>query len=318
MSKFRAVEGGVLMSENNKQAQSQLNTQKGYSSSYGTEKERLLLQANFFQEIDRRHINYTLGQIKDNNKVNILDIGCAQGYLTLKHFSQRSDLNQVIGVDVNGESILDAKNNSREINNINFYVIDLESETFEKKIKRIMEKHNISNFDYIFGAYIIQHLNDPQKVLHKLYRLIRKGGFIHLRTSDDGSKICYPDRQKLFQNIISSNLKIKGMSNRQSGRELYNQLTESGFNNIEIKYNVVDTINKNKEEKEILFQIQFLPRLHIVRKLTEIYPESDTLKAQVKWLDAALKNFKTEFINNDNFYYSETIYTALAQKPSVD
>lgn len=288
--------------------------QKGYSSTYGSERDRLISQSNIFKNIDQRNIDYVLKKLGSIQNIVALDIGCAQGYLTFDRFHARENIGKVIGIDYNDDAISEAKKHSENSDKFYYYTIDLESKGFENELKTIMIEHNIEKFDFLFGAYIVQHLNDPPKLLFKLQKFIRRGGFICLRTSEDGSKVCYPDENNIFENLIKMNINVKGMSDRTSGRKLYYYLKKSGFKNIQMHYDVLDTINKSQEEREDLFNVQFIPRYHIMRRLLEMNPNDAALKTQFEWFNEAMEELEIDFVGNEYLYYSETAYSIIGQK----
>jgi len=101
---------------------------------------------------------YLIKELKKfKSKGRILDIGCAYGFFLkyLKGFER-------YGVDLSDHAIKRARNLPR----INFYVCDIEKKT-----------HFKSNFFDVITAFdVLEHLNEPSKVLREIKRLLKKDG----------------------------------------------------------------------------------------------------------------------------------------------
>ena len=90
-------------------------------------------------------------------------------------------------------------------------------------------------------------LQDIQQVLKKLKLLLNQNGAIIVRGSDDGSKLACND-ENLVGKIINLYNKAEGISDRYNGRKIYSQLWESGFKDVKMFFNVLDTSQLNKEQ----------------------------------------------------------------------
>lgn len=93
---------------------------------------------------------------------NVLDIGCGKGLL---YHDLRCHCNSYCGIDINLNG-----NTGYE-----FLQIDIENKTQRNKL-------DSQTFDCIVMLAVIEHLNNPQEVLHWCYNKIEKGGRIVLTT----------------------------------------------------------------------------------------------------------------------------------------
>ena len=107
--------------------------------------------------------------VKDRVKAggqNILDLGCAAGYIS----ADWRDNNYIIGLDISQKSVDQAKHLLSQA-----YLLDLETDTWPPQVTD-------KKFDIILCAEIIEHLFNPQDFLNKLKDLLQPQGSIILTT----------------------------------------------------------------------------------------------------------------------------------------
>lgn len=98
-------------------------------------------------------LNYFIGKNK-----KVLDIGCRDGLLTGLY----SEGNYVLGVDIDAESLMVAKNSL----NINTRQMDLNDEwDFESE-----------SFDVVVAGEFLEHIYYPEIVLDKIFNTLKPGG----------------------------------------------------------------------------------------------------------------------------------------------
>ena len=105
---------------------------------------------------------------------NILDVGCGDGvisYLLAKKGAK------VIGIDNSEIAINFAKEKCIDLNNVEFLVASAHRLPFESK-----------TFDYIVSSEVIEHLNNPDKMLYEIKRIWNKKGKIIITTPIKFSK----------------------------------------------------------------------------------------------------------------------------------
>ena len=120
-----------------------------------------------------------------NEHLKTLDAGCGEGVFSRELRSKGVD---VSGVDISEDAILACKNNMKRLN-IEYTVCEgnLESLKFED-----------NSFDQIISTDVIEHVNDPEKALLELNRILKPGGrFI----------MTVPTPLYLTKSIISFNFK---------------------------------------------------------------------------------------------------------------
>lgn len=292
-----------------------------YSPTDANEKQRLAVQGENYKELDLEGFRQALEMLGDSvgregaegeRRLLALDLGCAGGELTVDRFGSFSEFHHVIGIDRSGDKIRQA-NQAGYGAGYTFVEANVEEGNFEERLALEMEKHGRHQFDIIFSALTLHHLNNPLKALFKLRKLLRPGGCLILRGSDDGSKLAYPDEQNLVRHIIHMTQEVDGASDRENGRKLYHQLWKAGFRQIKMRYEVKDTAGKSMEERYALFQGSFSYRINNFRKRHLQDPNNKRFREEYDWMKDALEELEMEFAN-DSFFYQETVYLAIARQ----
>ena len=118
-----------------------------------------------------RSVNKIFDQIKLNtNKLELLDLGCGNGYLT-KSISNK--FTRTIGIDLSKEGINQAKKYSND--SLNFINIDMED---------LITKG--SKFDFISSFEVIEHQYLPDLFLNNISQLLKDDGHLILSTPYHG------------------------------------------------------------------------------------------------------------------------------------
>lgn len=282
-----------------------------YDPSAHRELRRLRTQAENTRPADMPAIEYALSQIPEKT-VYVLDAGCAYGYVTFDRFGGMADREiHLLGIDRSAACIEKAKANNREPY-FSFDTADMEAPDFEERMEALMQDAGIPAFDIIFSSLVIHHLKDPVSALRRLRKFLRRGGFIILRGSDDGSVLAYGDNG-LVQKIIDKHLSTPGISDRHNGRKLYRQLYSSGYKQIRAFPYVKDLTGKSFDERMDIFDERFAYRINYVQNLLAKDPDSLTLVNEVRWMEYALKKLEDLF-GDESFWYQEVDFVYVAQK----
>lgn len=284
-----------------------------YSSSEGEEKERLKIQSEIMRAVDVKAFDYILKQFGDQTDLIALDVGSAAGDVTIDRFSQYDQFRKVIGIDINPVKVQEANENSQGKDKFSFYEMDIESAEFDDRLTEALVEHGEKKFDVIFSALTLHHLANPYKAIYRLRKHLKKDGYIVLRGSDDGSKMAYPDEENLVQSIISMSSDIQGQSDRENGRKLYHQVKKSGFKDVKLFYNLVDTASMTTDERLALFIQSFSYRKDAFEKKLKLQPSDQKLMEKLDWITEALEELELMFMD-ETFYYIETHTVAVGKK----
>ncbi len=280
-----------------------------YAPSKYKEQQRLLTQAQNTRAADMPAINYVF-DIFNGKEVNVLDLGCAYGYVTYNRFKDFKNA-KVLGIDRNEKCIEMARVKNKD-DNFTFEVFDLEDESFIFSMKEYMEEHNIPKFDLIIATLVIHHLKDPIRLLRNVRQLLKDDGYIIIRGSDDGTMVSYKDND-LIKKIVERTLLIPGISDRLNGRKIYHQLFTSGYKNIKMFNYVKEISGLDFDQRMEIFEERFAYRRNYLKNLLDKEPTNMDYKSQLEWMDYALNQLE-ELFGNESFWYQEVDFVGVARK----
>lgn len=153
-------------------------------------------------------------------KGRVLDVGCGYGFATKTLAKERKDL-MIYGIDRDKKRILEAK---RHKEGVSFQVADAERIPFEDKY-----------FSAVMSLEVLEHVDDPKKVLSEINRVLKPGGIFFLTTPLEGDPsnfygffyehFNYDPHKSLYGHIQKFSL-----------TNLKQMIRKSGFKVLEIKF----------------------------------------------------------------------------------
>ena len=281
-----------------------------YDSAFAGEYERLKIQGNAMRSSDMLGVKYVKKQLKGKNKVYILDVGCGYGLVGRDRFSTFRN-KVIIGIDISDTVLSKARELNRS-NNVYYERLDVTSKSFDKEIRMIMDKYNIEKFDIIFGAYILQHIEDPERCLRNLRSCLSDDGYVIFRQSDEGTYLTYGD-DGLVQKICERYLQAPGIDDRFAGRKMVHFLKSAGYTDIHVFGNFISTADMNEDERMDLYKMRFSLRTMYYKKELEKDPQNINAKNDLEWMNCALEKLQKVFAS-PTFWYGETMLVSVAKK----
>ena len=131
-------------------------------------------------EIDKEHKHYNEWEVRKDTSgrlikylfskkkaLEILEVGCGNGWLTAK--LSGIPLSRLIGIDINGEELNQAKRVFSQIENLEFFNCSFQDEMFSDR-----------KFDIIVFAASVQYFSSLKKVLNESLERLKPGGEIHI------------------------------------------------------------------------------------------------------------------------------------------
>ena len=280
-----------------------------YNPAAGKEFRRLKIQAKNTRDADMPAIDYVVKRIGKPN-LNILDAGCAYGYVTHDRFAS-FDTSKVLAVDVSDKCLQYAREHNPD-DNIFYEKLNLESENFEDELEELMDKHGIDKFDIIFSSLVIHHLKNPNKFLRRIRRYLSNDGYIIIRGSDDGSIVTCND-DGLLSKVVDMHLKTDGISDRLNGRKIYSQLIASGYKNVKMMNYIKDLSGLDLDERYDVFLERFSYRRNYLQTALDADPYNMEKRNALEAMDFALEKLENKF-SEESFWYCETDFVGIAQK----
>jgi len=96
---------------------------------------------------------------------DVCDFGCGAGGKSL--WIKENGAKKVVGLDISEKLIDQAKDYCKKEKNIEFYVQSITSTAFED-----------NSFDVVVANDLIEHVDNPKKMLEEAYRILKKGGIM--------------------------------------------------------------------------------------------------------------------------------------------
>lgn len=286
----------------------------GYDLCGGSAKEvyRLRYQADRIEEFDKSVLDEIYNELKIE-KINVLDLGCADGYLTKNRFSNSKKWGKVFGLDKQSWAISIAKNDSDE--RFKFFTFDLiEHAKLNTPITNWVDGTSIN---LIFSALTIHHLgtNNQQTVLRYLWEQLAAPGALVIRTFDDGLKVTCVEHSDMIEELLGMSEKVPGADDRCHGRRIASQFLSANNDAYKygMKYFLADTIGMPREEREKFFQYAYGFRIETIKQALDEDPNNIQLQEYHRRALEILETIKEPFINDPLFYTasSECIFYAI-------
>lgn len=262
-----------------------------------TEKKRLALQQHLLMKFDMPAYEKILNGKHD---LTVLDIGCGNGAALMSRLGNRCEVKKIIGIEYDRASV-DNANITYSGTNASFYCLDAESDSFRDDLKKIMEENEIEAFDLVNMLAVMAHLKSPYKVLRAIHSYCKEGAQILIRNIDDGLNICYPDDNRHFERMLAMLAKCETTGYRRSGREVYTLLRRSGYRNIRLERNGLNTIGMSYADRCAFFEIVFRFVQQGIEKAAANHPSNAQLAADKIWLHEHEDDLEEAFMSDDFF-----------------
>ena len=288
-----------------------ISSHSSYRATSNSEFYYLKTLARLTRNTDIPVLSELTGKFKDNEKIYLLDIGCASG-ITIRDRLRLIDDERiyVLGIDRDAEIINEAKKATLD-KRIHYTTIPVESDGFEDALREYMDKNGIPSFNIISSTLLLRHLKDPELAISRLKGFLCDGGYLFIREQDDGSVISYGDNG-LVGKIIDKHLSFPGISDHFYARKVYSQLVNSGFLTIETRHVLRDTTDKTEEEKLAMFYAHFIKRKNYGEYISYENADDKALADAVNWISVAIDKLYEKFMDK-SFYFSETDFVFLAK-----
>src|SRR4030043_310256 len=131
------------------------------------------LKVDLFQKIWHKRRFSEVEKFIEPGGGKILDIGCADGMFS-KIVFDKSKADEYIGIDILIPSIAWAKKQLKKYKNMKFKVGNAHNLNFQS-----------STFDAVIALEVLEHVNDPVKVLSEIKRILKIGGYAILLVPSD-------------------------------------------------------------------------------------------------------------------------------------
>lgn len=230
----------------------------------------------------------------------ILDVGCFDGFNTVLKFAPYPQVARVVGIDPEATAIDEARSRTDDAR---FEFLNVGFEEYDPGEER---------FDVVYFSHVLQHLADPQAALDKAARLLAPGGFVIVKTTDDGAKLSYPDPEgvmerlfSLYDQYVRPNTEHTRVTDRRNGRKCLAYLRRAGFADVRVRTFTVDTAGKGLSERRALFE-----RCVYFRRNVPSCVDGKTAQEIRSLVEAWGSLFE-----RDEYYFCNVTFVAIGRKP---
>lgn len=174
--------------------------------------------------------------VQSKSKIKILDVGCSDGYNTIKMFRQFDNI-EVVGIDISQDAIQKAQDRIDE-NVMVFECINIED---VNELNDFYSRYG--KFDIVYCSHLVQHLKDVFGFVKKVhYFLLKPKGYFIIKTIDDSTKQANQQNDILhyvlqyYQKYVAPFQELRRYTNRYIGNDISNILDEYYHNIIRYEY----------------------------------------------------------------------------------
>ena len=238
--------------------------------------------------------------LSEIENASVLDMGSFDGFNTRLKFAPYSNIVRIVGVDPMPDMVRAAQE-------------DTTDERFSWEVGNAEDYAGESNsFDLVYFSHVFQHTKDKDAVLQNVYRLLKPGGYVVIKTVDDSCNISCPDPintmrrlYKLYEEYVVHNTPHTAYTDRNNGSKCYSLLQHAGFTSISVSEIPTSTAGKTKEERLGLFERGTYFRKNVPACVPPaIADEIHELLAEWEGL-----------FRQDDYFYATQTFVVTGQKP---
>ena len=181
----------------------------------------------------------TLQEIKLHGNEHILDVGCGDGRITAE-FAKKVPQGSVLGIDISPNMIAEAKKSFGDIKNLAFQCVDAAVFASDKK------------FDLAVSNATFHWIKDQTGALKNIYNHLKPGGKLIIKmTALHKGPVSQVQESQKWVALLSTKEQTHFPQTIESFSDM---LKQCGFNNIDVKLNIVLQTFPGKED---LFNVLF-------------------------------------------------------------
>lgn len=159
--------------------------------------------------------NWIFSNYQITDDIKVLELGCGTGELWKNQLDVIDKMEQLIVTDFSSDMVEKTKSVIGNRDNVEYKIMDIQNISFENE-----------TFDIVIANMLLHHVDDIDKALDEVNRVLKKGGIFYCATFGENGVVDY--LASLFKNEINQELENKTFT-LQNGK---NYLIRY-FNNVE-------------------------------------------------------------------------------------
>ena len=157
--------------------------------------------------------------------LNLIDIGCGNGLITQKLKRITGKNSRVSAFDFDKDIISIAKNLNENKPEINFFEFNLSENDLNQENK----------YDFAFVRFFLSHITNPEEVLGRIKKLLKKGGVLYVEDVDFTAYFSCPQNDAFDTYVrMYEQLGFNKGANPHIGLKLYEMLIAQNFSQVKV------------------------------------------------------------------------------------
>ncbi|WP_254523727.1 class I SAM-dependent methyltransferase [Natrinema caseinilyticum] len=268
--------------------------------------DRLQLSAAIHREQDVRNIERIVDQLQERDiepPYRVLDAGCGYGTVTKSRFGN-DDHFDVVAIDQSRNALEIAKD-QYAASNIEYRWLDVNN----------LPDADIGTFDPVFAAYLFHHLGNQESVLSLLWEAVRDGGYLLVRSCEDGQHLHYPPDEDM-EWVVDLTDDIPGSSDRTHGRRLptHTKRLSPEPTDVWLDLENYHTVGLSSSERLEYWTVFHSNRLHYAKTRAERADASIDEKRLYKRMAEAMDTLEQKITGNEHVFDVKSVPVAVTVK----
>lgn len=272
-----------------------------YENPSDLELKRLKVQEKILHKFDG---NLYSDYSKDFEELNVLDLGCNDGSYMIESLKNIGKKYTLLGLDFNKASILKAQTTVQDENRIFKYANVEHEDELDEAINSYLIEKNLPGFNIVNMSFLLLHLSNPELLLKRLRKYLVKGGYVLIKDVDDNFEVAYPDVNGHFEKLKELSIadsKLGGY--RLTGRQIPYMLSKTGYKDVELVKQGINTLGMDYDEKEEFFDMRFGYFEEVYTTLSEENPNDKYAASGLAFIKEHYNEIEEEF-TEDHFFFN--------------
>ena len=151
--------------------------------------------------------NWIFSNYQITDEVKVLELGCGTGELWKSNSDSIDKMKQLVVTDFSNDMVETTKSVIGNRDNVNYERMDIQNISFENE-----------TFDIVIANMLLHHVNDIDKAISEVNRVLKKGGIFYCATFGENGVVDY--LASLFKDVVNQNLENKTFTLQNGKRYL--------------------------------------------------------------------------------------------------